>query len=251
MSDLSVGDVDQPYLDVTPAGVDTTGTLTVHRPDGTSSGVPVTPGPLGADPDTGEPTRRLTADPVVFDQPRRWVLSWQVMGTGVGAEDIEIWVVPSPAAGGPEWTPSRTRVATYVPHRTLARSLTSVVNSQDIYQFTFDHTTTPSGVAVDALIVDAVAWVAARVSPMRDSMHDLARAVAALLAAAWVERSWPNDAASLQRANDMERRADAMLGDLADANNAAGGTSDYGIEIVAPTWSFPTADPRYDDPRYW
>lgn len=252
-TDIGIGDAEVPYLDVAPADVTTAVTLTVTAPDGTETAVTMVGGDL-EEIEASSPTeysQRWTADtPVTYDQAGRWVLHYEVTGTGEGAEDVEVFVVSSPVAGGPTWQPGRSRVAAYVPHRTLARSTSSVIDSQDSYAMTFDSTTTPSGVVVDALIVDAVAWVAARVSPMQESMYDLARAVAALLAAAWVERSWPNDDQSLTRANDMEKRADAMLSDLVDANAAAAEIGEYGIDVV-PLWSMPAADCRWDYPTYW
>lgn len=253
MTDLGVGDAELVSLTVQPADGDTLAFLIATAPDGTSTSVPVSGGDLEAVSGSSPVEYRQTwtsVDPVTYTAPGRWVLTWAVTGTGEGAEDVEVFVVASPTAGGPTWTPGRSRVANYVPHRTLARDLSTTAGSQDVYQWTFDNTTTPTGVQTDALIVDAVAWVSARVSPMQASMHDLARAVAAILCAAWVERSWPHDDQSLQRANDMERRADAMLVGLADANAAAGETGQYGIDIV-PAWSFPPGDPRWDSPGYW
>ncbi len=253
-SDLGQGDSDVPYLIVRPADTDTVATLTARKPDGTTVNVPVTAGALAAVPDTNpvEYTQRWDAtDPLEYDQATRWVLHWDVTGTGEGEEDFEVWVVPSPSVGGPAWTPSRSKVATYVPHRTLARSLSSTTASQDQHQFTFDNTTTPTGGQADALIVDAVAWIAARVPKLTTVHHDLARAAAALLAAAWIERSWPNDDQSLQRANDMEKRVDLLVADLVGASNTETGSGDFGLDIAHPVFSFPAADPRYDDARYW
>lgn len=158
---------------------------------------------------------------------------------------------PTAETDTPGWTPSLAQVAAYVPHRTLVRDTASTISSQDTYLFTFDDTTTPSGDQVTQLITDACAWVTARVVSLNSALEDLAGAAAALLAAAWVERSWPDDASSLQRANDMEKRADAMLRDLIDANNAAGGTGDYGLDIAVPYWSFPCPNERYDYSTYW
>lgn len=151
----------------------------------------------------------------------------------------------------PDWAPTLAQVAGYVPHRTLVRDTDSTVSSADTYLFTFAETTVPTGDQVTQLLSDACAWVTARVSPLATTMQALAQVVAALLTAAWIERSWPNDDNSLQRANDMERRADAMLADLIEANNVASGTGDYGIDIAVPYWSFPEADSRYDYSCYW
>lgn len=253
-SDLGVGDSETVVLDVAPADGDTTVTLTAYAPDGTTIPVPVEGGTLEPIAGTSpvEYTQRWTStDPVTYTLPGRWVLRWTVTGTGEGSEDAEVWVVASPTAGGPTWLPGRSKVANYVPHRTLVRSLASTTGSQDGYAFTFDSTTTPPALSVDALIVDAAAWIGGRVPNLTSAHHELARAACALLVGAWIERSWPNDDQSLQRANDMEKRVDVLLGDLVSASNASAGTDDFGLEIVAPVWSFPSADPRWDDARYW
>lgn len=251
MSDLGVGDAELPELTVQPANGNTVATLVAKAPDGSATSVPVTGGTLTAvSGSPGDYSQTWTAtDPVLYSLPGRWVLSWTVTGTGEGAEDVEVWVVASPTAGGPTWAPGRSHVAAYVPHRTLARSLSSTVGSADEYIYSFDQTTTPPGTAVDRLIADAVARVSARVTPLDASMSDLARAVASLMAAVWVERSWPQDDQALARANDMEKQANLMLADLVAANDLANGP-EFGLD-VAPVWSFPNADPRYDDARYW
>jgi hypothetical protein len=252
VSDLGVGDAEIPTLTVQPADADTAATLVVHAPDGTSTAVPVTGGTLTAAPGSSpvEYAQTWTAtDPVTYNAPGRWVLTWTVTGTGEGAEDVEVWVVASPLAGGPTWTPGRSHVAAYVPHRTLARSVSSTVGAEDEYVFGFDQTTTPPGSAVDRLIVDAVARVTARATNLQPSMFDLARATASLMAAVWVERSWPQDDQALNRANDMEKQANQLLADLIAANDEINGTS-YGLD-AAPVWSFPSPDPRYDNPLYW
>lgn len=239
-SDASIGDIEIPYLDVTPGDGTTAGTLTVHRPEG----APLTPTVTPGTPADG--TVRLTATPVTFNQPGRWVLHWDVAGTGASAEDLIVFVVPNPTAGGPTWLPGRSRVANYIPSRTLS------VNSPD-HQLTFDSLTRPTGVMVDRLIADAAARIAGRVGPVDSSLHDTASVVAALLAAAAVERGWPDDEntqASLQRANDLERQAETALTELARANEAATGTNptDPGqANAQLPRWSFPSPVPWGDD----
>jgi hypothetical protein len=107
---------------------------------------------------------------------------------------------------------------------------------------------------VDRLIADGVAWVSSRVYPLNTRVQSAAAVVVALYAAAAVERGWPNDDQSLQRANDMEKRLDLLMADLitanTDANDQDSGEGEYAIE-VAPVWSFPPADPRYDSAAYW
>jgi hypothetical protein len=251
-SDVGTGDSEQPYLDVAPADNSTQVTLTVTAPGGAVTDVTMTGGPLTPiDGSTDQQQRWTAAAPVTYDRPGTWVLHFDVTGTGEGAEDLDVYVVSSPTAGGPTWLPGRSRVATYVPHRTLARSTTSTVTSADTYVFSFDSTTVPTGIQVDRLIADGAAWVAGRVGALNTTLDDMASVVVALYAAAAVERSWPSDDQSLQRANDMEKRMDAMFATLAAANEATTGTGDYGVNAVVPAWCFPPADPRWDYARYW
>ncbi len=255
-TDLGQGDVEQPWLTVSPADANTTVTLVVHRPDGTSAVVPATPGALEPIAGTSpvEYSQRWTGDPVVYDAPGRWVLAWTVTGAGEGAEEFEAYVVASPVAGGPAWLPGRSRVANYVPTRTLERNPASIISSQDAYELTFTANTRPTGLAVDRLIADGAAWVTSRVHPLNTRSEQAASVVVALYAAAAVERGTPEGEDSLQRANDLERRLDRLMADLisanSDANDEDAGEGEYALEI-APAWSFPPADPRWDDSRYF
>ncbi len=255
-TDIGVGDSEGAVLDVNPADNTTVATLTVDRPDGTSTVVTVSGAALAAIPGTSpvQYSQRWASDqPVVYTQPGRWVLHWAVTGTGEGTEDLEVFVVASPVAGGPTWAPGRSRVANYVPHRTLAVSPASTTASGDTYQFTFDSTTIPNGVQADRLIADGIDWVTALVTPLNTNSEPLAALVAALWAAIAIERSFPNDDQSLQRANDMEKRLDTMLAALTASNtaaNEAGGVAAYPPPVL-PQWSFPPADPRWDYPGYF
>jgi hypothetical protein len=250
-SDVGAGDSEIVFLDVAPADGSTQVTLTVDPPSGSSYDVAMTGGDLMPIDDSVDFSQRWTSvTPVSYDAPGRWVLHYEVTGTGEGAEDLEVFVVASPVAGGPTWLPGRSRVAAYVPHRTLARSVTSTIESADTYQFTFDSTTVPDGVTVSRLIADGAAWVRSRVYPMNVGSEEAAGVCTALFAAAMVERSWPDDDQSLQRANDLERRLDVMLTDLVAANLAANTGSNTGIP-VSPVWSFPQPDLRWDYDRYF
>lgn len=241
-SDVAVGDSERPHFDVQPADGTTSATLTVHPPTGDPYDMVLSAGGLVDVPDTDPlvQSQRWTADnPVVYDQPGRFVLHWAFAGTGAGVEDVEVYVVASPVAGGPTWTPGRSRVAAYAPHRTLARSVSSGLQSADTYAFTFNSTTLPNGIQLDRIIADGVAWVTARIAAqgatLAAGLVDAAAVCVALYSAAMVERTWPEDGTALQRANDLERRLDLMLKDLVDANNAAGDTGDFGFDIV-PMW---------------
>lgn len=255
-SDIGQGDSELATLDVSPADVTTAATLTVTAPDGTSTGYSATGGVLVAIAGTSpvEYSQRWTADtPVMYSAPGLWVLHWEVTGTGEGAEDLEVYVVASPVAGGPTWAPGRSRVAAYIPHRTVVRAAGSTIASTDAYAWTWDSTTTPPGVTVDRLIADGVAWISALITPMNVKSEPTAGVLSALWAAIFIERSWPDDDDSLQRANDMEKQLNTMLAqltasnDLANANDGVEGGS-YAVDVA---YSFPAADCRWDSPNYW
>lgn len=233
-SDVSVGDIEAPYIDVNGDGT-TAATLTVHKPDGDDLTPVVTPGT------PADGIVRLTAAAVTYDAAGRWVLQWTITGAGAGNEDTVVQVIPTPTAGGPTWLPGRSRVANYVPQRTLARTPDSITETGDVYELTFDSTTRPTGVQVDRLIADGGAWVASRVTPLAAALNDAASVCTALYAAAAVERGWPHDDNSLQRANDLEKRLDKMLADLIKANSDANGGTDPAnpSDHLLPIYSFP------------
>ncbi len=167
--------------------------------------------------------------------------------------------MPNPGGLGPaelpDWAPLTWNVADYVPHRTLATSVVSNTQGEDVYRLTFDDTTRPSGDAVSRLIADACDWVASRIAPMHELSQAASRVVATLLSAAAVERGWPADGSSLQRALDFEKRADLMLTGLVASNDAAWADDDQNPATperpLSPVFSFPAADPRWDSPAYW
>lgn len=164
--------------------------------------------------------------------------------------------MPVPAGGDeevlePSWRPTGEDVADFVPWRTLTRAEDSVVESDDTYQGAFSSTTTPQGVAVDRLITRAVARVLARVGGTLDAtLEQAAATVVCLLVASWIERSWPEDQDAQTRADALLKQAELELDELVEANGVATGTSEYGLDL-APVYSFPVADCRYDNSIYW
>ncbi len=155
----------------------------------------------------------------------------------------------------PEWAPLNEQVADYVPHRTLTLRVTSTTEGEDVYRYVFDQDTRPTGIQVDRLIGDGVSWVQSQVAPMNPASFSAARVIATLYAASAVARSWPNDDQSLQRANDMEKRMDALMAGLVVSNDAAWADEDQDPLTpntpLMPMWSFPPPDPRYDSAGYW
>jgi hypothetical protein len=232
-TDAGVGDREVARLQVQPGDGTTAGTLTVHAPDGTSSTVNVT----ATGPDDGVVT--LTSDPITYTQPGRWVLHWEVTGTGASAEDLEVYVVASPVAGGPEWIPGRSRVANYVPLRTLERD-------SETHDWTFTANTFPTGVTVDRLIADAVEAIHARVGEVAPALHGAASVVAAKLAACAVERGYPAQQSeqSLTRARDICDDAAKALDDLAAANRKPDDPGNAANPL--PLYDFPDSPPWGD-----
>lgn len=228
-TDVGLGDVEVPVLEVQPGDGTTFATLTATAPDGTETSLTVVTGT----PVDGVVT--LTGEAVTYDQAGWWVLTWTVTGTGASAETQRVFVVPSPVAGGPTWTPGRTQVAAHVPGRTLARDV-------ETHQLTFDSTTLPPGVVVDKLIADAVTWVRLKVPSPAESKHDAATLAASLRAACSVELGYPaqQQEQSLARAKELCAQATAARDDLARANEAETGTdpTDPGAALL-PLWSMP------------
>ncbi|MEU4558527.1 hypothetical protein AB0F72_09055 [Actinoplanes sp. NPDC023936] len=242
LSDLGVGDIDVPYLDVSPAAGDTAGTATLHRPDGTSAPLAVTAGVVSTDPVTGVASRRLTSEPITFTQAGKWVLSWTATGTGAGAEDAVFWVTPRPAAGGPTWTPGLSRVAAYIPRLTVDQTTPGSATERG----TFDDHTNPTGQVAQRHIDDAVAEVAALAGTVPDALHALASAIAARRAAASILRAYGDDRSgqnALAFAAALDARADTDLTRL--QTEIAEDEEPYGID-VAPAYSFPPAVPWGD-----
>jgi len=240
VSDLGVGDVEVPWLDVTPADATTAATLVATRPD--DSTIPIATGAPGA----VDGKRRFTAaEAITYNQPGWWVLTWTVTGTGASSETQRKLVVASPVAGGPTWTPGRSRVANYVPARTQVHGQSGVV-------LTFDSTTRPTGIQVDRLIADGVSWVVSRCGTIHSSLTDLASAVAAVYAAAMVEQGFPEREAvtrenAIDTAAQLWRQARQMLDDLSAANTAATGTSPTDPNsALLPRFSFPDPVPWGD-----
>jgi hypothetical protein len=143
---------------------------------------------------------------------------------------------------GVPWAPSLSHVAAYVPARTLARD-------SETHELTFNSETLPTGVQVQQLVVDAVAWVQARTGPTIDvSLYDQAKACAAIWAAAAVERGFPDEEdESLRRAKDLQALVEQMREDLARANEAISGVDPTDpADLVLPLWSMPDPVPWGD-----
>lgn len=227
-SDVSIGDVEVPDLTVDPHDADTAVTLTVTLPDGTL----LDPAPNATTTDNGATWH---TEPVRYTQAGAWILTWTVTGTGAGTAVRRVMVAASPTAGGPTWTPGRSRVAHYVPGRTLDYDA-------ETHVLTFTSTTRPTGLQVDQLIADAVAWVLAATGTVAASLYDMASATAAVRAAAFVELGYPDKAEDVSHGQILLAEAQRMLDQLVRANQAATGANptDPGAALL-PRFAFPAA----------
>lgn len=81
-----VGDIATATLTVSPFGGGTNASLTVHRPDGTTTTPSATSGDGG---------KTWTAQ-VTYSQAGWWLLTWTVTGTGAGVQHQRVFVGPAP-----------------------------------------------------------------------------------------------------------------------------------------------------------
>jgi hypothetical protein len=246
--DLTVGDSERPWIDVAPYQVgDTAATLTLHSPaDIDPAGTDV---PLAGGVETvvdGVPVLRFRAAAAVqYPVPSWWVRSWDVTGVGACQPDERFFVAPNPTAGGPEWTPTRERVAAYIPERTV--EVNRLSDGQPVLTFTAD--TRPSARQVDQQIEDAVAWVTTACGDLDTTLFDTARGLAAIRAAGMAEISWPVRDGDINAGQALLTQADNGLKALAARNESLTGVDPDDPDAVfeiAPLYSFPCA-PSWGD----
>lgn len=238
-----------PFIDVYPYGGDTDVTLEI-RPPGIT---PYDAGPCTPTLETvdiaGTPTlvQRWTAPPVEVTTPAGWwVLAWSVTGTGADAPEDLVFVEPAPEPGGPTWTPTRQRVAAYVP----SRPLVPTPDGRNLDLGTWTDETRPTGSQADTMIRDAVNWVLDATGTLHETLGQSANACSAVRAAAFIELGYPErDSTGKGVANTTSDRlfkqADAMLLALVGRNKALTGADgddpDAAFEVM-PVYSFPPAD---------
>jgi hypothetical protein len=223
----------------------------VCPPTGLSFIITATGGDLEPIAGSDDLQQRWEADqPVTFTAPGRWVLHWDVTGTGEGAEDLTVFVSPAPLPGGPTWAPGLTRVAVYVPRLTVD----TITPGDGVELGTFTDATTPTAGVARRHVDDAVAEVTAVCGAVPDSLTPLATAVAAQRAAATIQRAYGNTALGLdmlQIAAALDSRADADLARLLTAiRDLADGDAD-GLLTVYPVWSFDPPDLRFSTPGFF
>ncbi|GGM53296.1 hypothetical protein ACFFX1_54975 [Dactylosporangium sucinum] len=240
--DLTVGDWETAHIDVAPYDGSTAATLTLHSPADTDPAGTLIPLDGGVEliNEDGQAVKRFTqVSAVQYPVSGWWVRSWDITGVGASQPDERFFVSPNPVAGGPTWTPTRERVADFVPHRTIPEAF----ESQGEPLLTFTANTTPRGATVDRLITGAVGWVLTTTGDLHTSLGDAAQEAAALRAAGFVELAgMPTVDRDL--ADALFTQADAALKALAARNESLTGVDpddpDAVFEIV-PLYSFPPA----------
>lgn len=154
--------------------------------------------------------------------------------------------MPIPAGGSgstlPDWAPDLTRVATYIPERTVEIDRES--DGMPVLSFTAN--TRPSAAQVQSQIEGAVAWVLLDTTSSLDStLFDAARELAAIRAAGLAEIAWPVRDGDINAGQALLTQADAGLKSLVARNDVITGENPEVFE-VAPVWSFPCPDPWGD-----
>jgi len=205
--------------------------LTITRPDGTL--YPGSPFTVAPDP-TGQYDH-----PAAADQNGRWVGTWVATGAYAGAYnqvfDVEDTTIPA-------WYPTLEDVAAHIPTRT--RELRTPPPDLDEYEGTFTDATTPTGEQAEGLIRRAADWVAAQVgTPIQQVSWPMCKLATSLLAAAWIERAYPERDADVAVYQQFRDDADKAIRQARDTNVDAGGSGDApDADLpVQVAYSFPAA----------
>jgi hypothetical protein len=233
----TVYDVGDPITSRLKLGVAPDGTtvvlVLVTKPDGTTqTGVA---GPT-RDGTTDEYTAQWAAD---YPAGGDYVAKWTVTGTGAGvqAKVYNVRALPS-ARTRVAWSPFLSQVADYVPRLTVD----TVTPGSSVPLGTFTGQTDPTDEQVQRLIDQAVARVQGPLVAVAVSLYDLATTVAALRAAASVQRAFARNPQDYAAADALDAQADASYSTLVTANATASEAGGVGV----PEWSFPTPVPWGD-----
>jgi hypothetical protein len=233
MSDYDIGDVARTRVTVRDsAGVLTNATVahTYQRPDLTT----------GVGSVVNDGTGLYHAD-IALTTAGEWRWDFDITGAVTGSESGALYVRVDWSAPVP-WVPSLRQVADYVPTRTVPVDTPGSM----VPLGTFSSTTVPTDEVVDRIARAAAAWVSSRAGVVDAGLYEMAGAVAAVRAAAFVELAYPTRDGDAAVYEELFKQADAGLAALIVANGAAGGTPPG--DGLLPYWSFP--DPAFDSDTY-
>jgi hypothetical protein len=218
-------------LGVTPDGT-TTPAVTVQRPDGTA--IAATPGAWAGDEMTVQfyATDDGTPTGTVLDAAGDWLVVWSIGGKGASVTAKVYSVAPLPGTGTrPSWSPFLSDVADHVPFLTIDPT----VPGEQVYLGTFTGSTSPTDEQAQRHVDQAVAAVGAGFTVLTGQLPRMARAVAAIRAAATLCRAFARTADERAKADALERQAAADLKVLVAAVDNAGASSlDPRPVLIAP-----------------
>ncbi len=234
-----------PSVDVYPFDETTAVTLEIRPPSGDpyAGGTPVASEVTADVEGTATVVQRWTAPPVAVDVPGYWVFAWPITGTGADVVEERFFVEPSPQPGGPTWVPTRERVATYIPERTV--EIDRLSDGRPVCDFTRD--TRPSDRQINMQIEDAVGWIVMTCGDIDATLHEAARGLCALRAAGMAELSWPVRDGDINAGQALLTQADNALKALKTRNDLlTTAPVDPDQSALLPVYSFPAPSPYGD-----
>lgn len=228
------------FASLSPIGADggSVVTLQIYRPDGSS--VAGAPGVINAGTFNASAfiaTDDGTTNGTTLGSAGDWLLIWKIVGNGAGVYPQVFSVAPLPGtATRPPWSPFLSDVADWVPYLTVD---TTTPGSQ-VYLGTFTAWTTPTDEQAQRHVDTAVSLIGSRIGTVPVTLYRMARAVAALRAAAGIARAFPRTRDDLNNADALARQFDVDLKILIAAADEAG---------TAPVTPQPVG--FYPDPNWW
>lgn len=229
-------------LGVTPDGT-SAATVAVSRPDGTSITVVASPGWSGTDGD--EKTTQFyatddgTVGGTVASAAGDWLALWKVTGTGASVTPKIYNVAPLPGTTTrPAWSPFLSDVADHVPFLTIDQR----TPGSQTYLGTFTGWTSPTDEVAQRHIDQAVSIVGAGFGTLTGSLPRMARAVAALWAAASLCRAYARDRDTRDLATQLAAAAAAQLKVLQQAVENAGADTLSAVPVMYAPRPVPWGD---------
>lgn len=228
-------------LGITPDGT-TTVNVTARRPDGTavSTTAPSAWGGTAGDEMSVQwfATDDGASGSATLSAVGDWLVVWTVTGTGAVVAPKVYNVAPLPGTGTrPAWSPFLSDVADHAPFLTVD----TLTPGSQLWLGTFTGATSPTDEQAQRHVDAAVAAIAARTGAIPSTLYGLARATAALRAAASILRAFARNRDDRDAAATLDARADADLAQLVDGAETAG--------TVTPTGPAPVG--IYPDPVAW
>lgn len=230
-------------LGVTPDGTSTP-TVTVTRPDGTAITGLI---PSGAWGGTGGDERTVqffatddgTVSGTSLAAAGDWLAVWKVAGTGASISPKVYNVTPLPGTSTRvAWSPFLSDVADHVPWLTIDQN----TPGSEYYLGTFTGSTSPTDEQAQRHIDAAVSVVGAGFGTLTGTLPRMARAVAAMWAAATLARAFARDADTRALADALSKQASVELKVLQTAVDNAGADSLSALPVLVAPAPVPWGD---------